>query len=153
MYNTNKCRTFAENLQCMTREDFSKALRQFRDKNNVPLKDIVFALQTFEGSIYRIEKAKYNYSVQSAINYTNSVNAQIVVITPEGKEYAITDATIATKLLIKLRGDTSIYRIAKDTGYSTTGITSAETKLTSLTIDMFLKLCEYYNLTVEIRSK
>lgn len=137
----------------MTREDFSKQLRHYRDLNNTLLKTLCFALNSGEKDIYRIEKASHNYSLQKAILYADTVNAKIVITHSNRKDLTLSSVDTATNFLIMARGDVSLYKVAKDNGYSQTGIANSERGTTALSIDMLLKLTEYYGYGITIRAK
>ncbi len=135
----------------MTREDFSKSLRQFREASGVGLKELLKALNSFECAVYRIEKGAHSYGVDKAIIYAKTVNANIYVVTPDGNEHRIDNVKQATSILKEARGEISFSKVARDNGYSTPGIIRAENGVTVLSIDMFLKLSESYNLDVILR--
>lgn len=137
----------------MTREDFSKQLRQYRELNNISLKDLCNALNALQNTVYRIEKGANNYSVEKALIYANTVNAVVVITHPNRKDIVLSSVETAINFLIMARGDTSMYKVAKDNGYSQVGIANAENGATALSIDMLLKLTEYYGYGITIRAK
>lgn len=137
----------------MTRKDFSKQLRQYRELNNVSLKDLCNALNALQDTVYRIEKGVNNYGFKKALIYANAVNAMVVIAHPNRKDIVLSSVETAINFLIMARGDTSVYRVAKDNGYSQCGIANVETGVTALSIDMLLKLTEYYGYEITIRAK
>lgn len=137
----------------MTREDFSKQLRQYRELNNISLKDLCNALNALQNTVYRIEKGANNYCVEKALIYANTVNAAVVITHPNRKDIVLSSVETAINFLIMARGDISMYKVAKDNGYSQVGIANAENGATALSIDMLLKLTEYYGYGITIRAK
>lgn len=114
---------------------------------------ICTALNTLPSSVYRIENGEHNYAVEKAIIYANTAKCEIVVIAPDNKEYVLHSLESASTLLIFARGDKSRYRISKDTGFSQQGLANSESGKTQLSIDMLLKLLEYYGYTITVRPK
>lgn len=98
----------------MTREDFSKQLRQYRDLNNISLKELCNRLDVLQNSLYNIEKGVHNYGMDKAIKYANAVNANIVVTYPNRKGIVISSEEAARIFLIMARGDKTMFRVAKD---------------------------------------
>lgn len=137
----------------MTREDFSKQLRQLRDLSNTPLRTLSNALNALQNTVYRIEKGANNYSVEKAIIYATTVNAEIVATHPKRKDIVFATPEIAINFLVMARGEKSMYQVAKDNGYSQMGLSNAESGATALSIDMLLKLSEYYGYKIILRAK
>lgn len=137
----------------MTREDFSKRLRQYRDLNNISLKELCNRLDVLQNSLYNIEKGVHNYGMDKAIKYANAVNANIVVTSPNRKGIVISSEEAARIFLIMARGDKTMFRVAKDLGYSPTGLSNSENGVSALSIDMVLKLAEYYGYVVTVKAK
>lgn len=137
----------------MTRQEFSQELKWCRTVSLITLKDLCFKCNMYEHDIYRIEKSLYNYGLNKALLYANAVNAEIIIKLRNGFIVVVNAVSDAVKVLKKARGTTSIYRVAKDTKFSTTGIANAENETTGLSIDMLLKLSEYYGMQVIVRRK
>lgn len=137
----------------MTRQEFSQELKWCKIASLITLKDLCFKCNMYERDIYRIEKSLYNYGLNKALLYANAVNAEIIIKLRNGFIVVVNTVSDAVKVLKKARGTTSIYRVAKDTKFSTTGIANAENERTELSIDMLLKLSEYYGMQVIVRRK
>lgn len=137
----------------MTRTEFSEMLRQFRDSSNTSLISLCNALNTLQNTVYRIEKGANNYSVEKAIKYASTVGAEIVATCPRKKDIVLKSPELAVNFLIMARGEKTMYQVAKDNGYSQMGLSNAESGATALSIDMLLKLSEYYGYTITVRAK
>lgn len=134
----------------MTRQDFSTILRQRRDSSGVTLKDLCYALDSLQYTVYRIEKGSNSYGVDKAIAYASATNSKIGLTTPDGIKHVLKTVDDAISVLKEARGETSYYQVAKDTGYSTTALSRTEKGQTALSIDMLLKLADYFGITVTV---
>lgn len=126
-------------------------MRHYRDVNQVPLKNLCNALNALQSTVYRIEKGSHNYSVDKAIIYAGAVKANIVIIA-NNQLHILERDTQAIQLLKEFRS-APLRDVAHMTGFSHPGISKMERGEVNLSIDMFLKLAEYYGLTVEIRPQ
>lgn len=136
----------------MTREEFSKLLRQHRDESNTSLRVLSEALNALQNTVYRIEKGANNYSFEKAIIYAKTVGVEIVASNSK-MSIVLSSVDAATNFLKMARGDKSAYQVAKDNGYSQMGLSNSENGVSALSIDMLLKLSEYYGYEITIRAK
>lgn len=137
----------------MTREEFSKLLRQHRKESKTTLKTLCMALNVLSNGVYHVENGTHNYTLGRAITYANAVNCEIIAIAPNEEIHTLSSPESAVQLLISARGETTRYRVAKDVGMTQPGLVNVEKGNTNLTIDMLLKLLEYYGYIITVRPK
>lgn len=137
----------------MTREEFGIALRQQRESAGVMLKTMCVTLNVMPTNLYRIEQAKHNFSVQKAIEYLDVSHGEIVLCGNKNHEMRANSLESVLSALKSIIGDASAYSIAPQIGYSRNVIISALNGKTALSIDMFLRLCDHFNVTVSIVPK
>lgn len=136
----------------MTREEFSKQLRELRDESGVILKNMCISMAVLPRDISRIEKALHNYSLSIAVNYLRAINSQLSLAYPDGNIVHISTPEDAIEIFKSLR--TLPYRtLGEHTGVNYNSLRKIEVGETALSIDIFLKLSEYYNLKVILRKK
>lgn len=136
----------------MTREEFSKILRQKRDESGVTVKELCLRLDCLQNAMYNIEKAKHNYSLEKAIEYAKAVGAQIFV-TVNNEEIALNTPADICKALISMRGSVSKYRASKDTGYYENTLLKVERGDIKCSIDLFLIYADYFAIPIKVISK
>lgn len=136
----------------MTREEFSKQLRELRDENRVLVKNIAYALNVESTHIHRYEKAQHSYALSKAIGYIHAVNAELSLEHQDGTSDVVRAPEDAISLFKSLR-KLSYRALGDAVGVTHNSLRKIEVGETALSIDIFLKLSEYYNLKVILRKK
>lgn len=133
----------------MTREEFSEKLKEARTNNKVNIKQLCYALDVLSSAVYNIEKASNNYGFARAIKYAHTVGVRVVV----SENRSIDSAEDAIRFLREMAGSSQLYVLAPQIGCTGQALTYALNGKTALSIDMFLRLCDHFNVTVSIVPK
>lgn len=132
----------------MTREEFGCQLRKIRLASPVSITRLCGILNWLTQHLFRVENAKNNYAVYKATEYLSAIGSQLIATTTNGSQHPIVDNASAATFLLNARGSESAVKVAESIGVTTQGLRSMETQKSQCSIDMFLKLCDYYGITI-----
>lgn len=132
----------------MTREEFGETLHKIRRESPATIATMCRALQDDGVIMKRIEKARHSYAIINAINYLKATGHKLIAIKCDEQKHHLADNSSAATLLLNTRGKESAVKVAEAIGVTTKGLRCMERQITSCSIDMFLKLCDYYGITI-----
>lgn len=139
----------------MNRQEFTKALSEYRKQNNMLVKELCFKLQCMSSDLYKFENAKHNYNMQKCFEYLNAIGTKLVISTTEDDNIVFEDYTALLKFVVDTRiaRGYSQRRLASEIGCAYVTIAYFEKQKTVMTIDTFLKIADALRLIVGISAK
>ena len=132
----------------MDRTEFSQKLCEIRNSEGVSTIDMMLSLKVLDSQIRRIEKAKNNFSLAKGIGYLDAIGYHIEV---EGRNsYLILyDSTEAVEWFKSIKGEVSMSKLAPELGITQSALSLILSGKNSLSIDVFLAICNYYSATIK----
>ena len=110
--------------------------------------DMMLSLKVLDSQIRRIEKAKNNFSLSRSISYLDAIGYHIEV---EGRNsYLILyDSPEAVEWFKSIKGEVSMSKLAPELGITQSALSLILSGKNSLSIDVFLAICNYYNAEIK----
>lgn len=132
----------------MNRIEFGKKLCDIRNNEGVSMMDMMLSLKVLDSQIRRIEKAKNNFSLAKVISYLDVIGYHVEV---EGRNsYLILyDSAEAVEWFKSIKGEVSMSKLAPQLGITQSALSLILSGKNSLTIDVFLAICNYYNAEIK----
>lgn len=132
----------------MDRTEFSQKLYEIRNSEGVSTMDMMLSLKVLDSQIRRIEKAKNNFSLSRSISYLDAIGYHIEV---EGRNsYLILyDSPEAVEWFKSIKGEVSMSKLAPELGITQSALSLILSGKNSLSIDVFLAICNYYNAEIK----
>lgn len=142
----------------MTREEFSARLKELRRESGETVKKVCVALDCLHTDLYRIDNAKFNYGLERALKYADAISANVCVAISNKQcidthHVVLHNTQQIVDILTRARGDTTFSQVATDIGVVHSTVSRVEKGKCALTIDVFLKLADYYGMEVSIVPK
>jgi len=138
----------------MTRQEFSAQLAAIRKATDIKIKDICYALNVLQNSVYNLEGGKFNYDTNRMLAYCQCVGIEVQI------HYADTDVVIdnydtllSTIIDVRKSAGYTQRNIASTIGVSQPTIAYTETQKNTLTIDVMLKICDTCGAVITIKKK
>lgn len=138
----------------MTRQEFSAQLADSRKTTDIKIKDLCYALNVLQNSVYRLEAGKFNYSTNRMLAYCQCVGIELQI------HYADTDVVIdnydtllSTIIDVRKSAGHSQRSIASAIGVSRQAIACIEIQKSALTVDVMLKICDTCDAVITIKRK
>jgi DNA-binding XRE family transcriptional regulator len=130
--------------ECMTRKEFSDRLVECRKTSGVKVKDICFAMDSMERSVYLLEKATHNFSMAIVILYLKAINVQFKLRDKINyKTITIKEYKDIVNWLVNFRKPEYTQRsLAEKIECSNITIANIESGKNIVSIDIFLRLVD-----------
>lgn len=134
----------------MTRQEFSEKLRQTRICVGKTTSEMMFSLRVLDSQVRRIEKAQHNFALTKAISYLNVLDHHIEV----SNDYSFTVVNNQVDIVdwfdhVKfVTGNLSANALAPKIGIAQQTISKILSGKGTVTIDVFLTICNHYNAIV-----
>lgn len=149
MRNSKIVSIFAEKLATMDRIEFSNLLVQTKINSGVSTSELMFALKIMPSQLKRIEKAENNYSLDKAIGYLHILN-QYIHVANDYFEVDVNKPEDFVEAFRHLKTDVPTTVLARKLDASVTMLNRILSYRSAITIDVFLSICTFYNLKIEI---
>jgi transcriptional regulator with XRE-family HTH domain len=130
----------------MTRNEFCKQLLNCRKDSGIKMKDICFAMDTTERTVYRMESAAHNFSIDNVFAYLKAINYRMYIVC-KNKGLHFKDRRTFASFLKKSREELGISQrdFAMQVGLSYGVITGIECENKNTAIDSILLIIEKLN--------
>jgi transcriptional regulator with XRE-family HTH domain len=140
----------------MTREEFCKQLIDCRKASGVKMKDMCFAMGVMPTTIYRLESAKNSFSIDNVFMYLKAIECQMSLknSSKKNKSFAINKYQDIIDWLVKSRKPDYTQRsLAERIDCSHITIANYESGKNIIGVDIFLRIIDALEFTVELKSK
>lgn len=135
----------------MTRLEFCHLMGKVKAEADITISELSFHMKMLLPTLRRFELGKHNFNLQLVITYLQKLQCRLQLSDNE-THYIINDYDniLAAFIAIHKTRNISQRELAPMIGLSKTGVGNIESRVSKLTIDSLLKLCELFDVQIEI---
>jgi transcriptional regulator with XRE-family HTH domain len=128
----------------MTRNEFCEQLVNFRKDSGVKIKDICFAMNTTERTVYRIESVLHSFSIDNVFSFLKAIGYKMYIINKSNNNLYFKNREVFAPYFKKLRETTGMTQkeFAASVGLSHLVIVGIENNSKNTYIDNILVCLE-----------
>lgn len=135
----------------MDRQEFGAMLRQARRESDMSWKKICFAMNCTTNDILRLELAKHSFNMKKCLVLLKIIDFVLVIGNGvHNWRFGDYSQLVAWLKYERMKLSSSQMALSKITGFAQPVLSSIENGKTTMSIDVFLKLCEVFGYQVSL---
>lgn len=136
----------------MNRQEFCELMAKAKAESGVGTTELALKMKMQPSPLRRFERGINNFNLEKLFNYLNALGC-VLVLSNDKQTYHNSYESIPDWIASHRKQNAPLREFAEKIGCSFEGLSRAENRKTVISIDLFLKITNYLNVTVNISSQ